>query len=261
MSFEFHKDRNIYFNLQKDNCEKFIIPFIEKHKKIDSSLKVLEVGCKDGGVLLPFLNRGCHITGVEISADELVKTKERFAKEIENNEAEFIASDIHDFDSSKKKYDIIILKDVIEHVFGHEELIIKLKSLLSDEGVIYFGYPPWQNPFGGHQQVADHKLLSRLPYYHLLPNFLYLGVLKLVNDNSVKYLKMTKETRISIEKFRRIIKNNDLTLLEENLYLVSPMYEAKFGLKPRKQFSIISAIPYLRNFFTTTSDSLVCHKK
>ena len=72
MSFEFHRDRDKYFNLQSENTNKYIIPFIEKLKEIDSSLKVLEVGCRDGGVLLPFLERGCHITGVELSEKMLL---------------------------------------------------------------------------------------------------------------------------------------------------------------------------------------------
>ncbi|NOZ35190.1 MAG: hypothetical protein GXO80_07820 [Chlorobi bacterium] len=52
------------------------------------------------------------------------------------------------------------LKNVIEYVRGQEQLIKKLKSLSEEDGVIYFGYPPWQNPFGGHRQVANHKILS-----------------------------------------------------------------------------------------------------
>jgi 2-polyprenyl-3-methyl-5-hydroxy-6-metoxy-1,4-benzoquinol methylase len=256
MSFDFHKDRDKYFNLQKQNTEKYIIPFIERFKKINSDHHVLEVGCRDGGVLLPFLEKGCHITGVELNESMLVQAIERYATEIENKKAHFLATDIHDYES-EIKFDVIILKDVIEHVYGHEELIVKLKSLLAENGIIYVGYPPWQNPFGGHQQVADHRILSKLPYYHLLPNFLYYGVLKLAKERTFNFLKATKETRITIEKFRKLIKSNGLKMTAEELYLINPMYEAKFGWKPRKQLGWIAAIPYFRNFLTTTCDCLV----
>ena len=259
MSFDFHKSRDIYFNLQKDNTKKYILSFIEKLKKIEPSHNVLEVGCRDGGVLYPFMEIGCHITGVEISEMMLQQAKERYSQEVKNGRAYFIASDIHDFEPDKK-YDIIILKDVIEHVYGHEKLLNKLRSLLSEDGLIYIGYPPWQNPFGGHQQVAENKLLSKIPYYHLLPNFLYYGILKLAKEEKFQFLKETKETRINIEKFRRLISKTGLNLIYEDHYLINPMYEAKFGWKPRKQFQIIKSIPYFRNFLTTTCDCLVVKK-
>lgn len=256
MSFDFHSDREKYFDLQKTNTEKYIIPFIEKFKKIDSSLKVLEIGCRDGGVLYPFFERGCTIIGVDLSENIINRTKQRYAEGVALGKAFFFAKDIHDFDTDIK-YDIVIIKDVIEHVYNHDKLIKKLKTLITTNGVIYFGYPPWQNPFGGHQQVANNKILSIIPYYHLLPNFLYYGILKLFKEKSFKFLKETKETRITIEKFRKLISINNLKIYCEDLYLINPMYEAKFGLKPRKQLKIINKIPYLRNYFTTTCDCLV----
>lgn len=256
MSFEFHKDRNIYFNLQKSNTERYIVPFIEKQKTIKAHTKVLEVGCRDGGVLKPFLEKGCEITGVEMSAPIIEDTKIRYKDAIAEGRAEFIVSDIHEYHTDKK-FDIIILKDVIEHVYGHEKMVKKLRELLADDGVIYFGYPPWQNPFGGHQQVAENKFLAMLPYYHILPNFLYYGILKMAKEPQYGFLKATKETRITIEGFRRLMKKCNLDIVEEDQYLINPMYEVKFGLKPRKQMGLIKNIPYFRNYFTTTCDCLV----
>jgi SAM-dependent methyltransferase len=260
MSFEFHDDRDIYFNLQKNNTKKYIIPFIEREKKIEAGVKVLEVGCRDGGVLLPFLEKGCKITGVELSKGILEQTRERYADAIKNNEASFFGIDIHDYNSDDK-FDIIILKDVIEHVYGHRKLIEKLNSLLADDGIIYFGYPPWQNPFGGHQQVANNRVLSKIPYFHLLPNFIYLGILKLAKEEKRDFLKATKETRITIERFRKLMAQVELRIDLEEFYLISPMYESKFGLKPRKQNRLIKSIPYFRNFFTTTCDCIVSKGK
>ncbi len=260
MSFDYHSNRDKYFNIQKINTEKYVIPFIEQFKKIESSWKVLEVGSRDGGVLYPFLTRGCHITGVDISEPMVLQAKERYKNHIAEGKATFISKDIHDFESDVK-YDLIILKDVIEHVYEHDRLVKKLKTLMTNQGIIYFGYPPWQNPFGGHQQVVENTILSKIPYYHLLPNFLYLGILKLANEKSVTFLKATKETRITIETFRKLISSNELIICKENLYLINPIYEVKFGLKPRLQFRFISSIPYIRNYITTSIDCLVIADK
>lgn len=257
MSFDFHSDRNKYFEIQKTNTSKYIIPFIEKVHPIKAGMKVLEVGCRDGGVLFPFLVKGCTITGVDLDAKILEQANERYSREITQKKAKFIFTDIHDY-SPEERYDIIILKDVIEHVYDQLKMVDKLRNLLIDNGIIFFGYPPWQNPFGGHQQVINHKVLSKLPYIHLLPNFIYLGMVKrFAKGNNLGFLKATKDTRISIERFRKIMHRAGLQILGEQLYLINPIYESKFGLKPRKQSKLISAIPYLRNFVTTTCDCIV----
>jgi hypothetical protein len=40
------------------------------------------------------------------------------------------------------------------------------------------------------------------------------------------------------------------TVAHQKHYLFNPIYEYKFGIKPRRQLGLISAIPVLRNFLT-----------
>ncbi|MGL6268949.1 MAG: class I SAM-dependent methyltransferase, partial [Chitinophagaceae bacterium] len=120
-------------------------------------------------------------------------------------------------------------------------------------GQVFFGFPPWYMPHGGHQQVCKSKFLSMLPYFHLLPNPIYKGILKLFGeyDTVIRELLENKSTGISIERFERIVKSSGYSIPSKRFYLINPIYQYKFGLKPRKQLGIISAIPYLRNFLTT----------
>lgn len=262
MAFDFHKDREIYFNLQSNNTRKHILPFIEAHKPIEKGMKILEIGCRDGGVLIPFLERECHVTGFDLEDGPLLEAKRRYDKEIKEGKAEFFVMDVHDYvkenkNNIDKKFDVIVLKDVIEHVYGHQEMIAGIKNLLKPGGVIFFGFPPWQNPFGGHQQVIKNKFFSLLPYYHLLPNFIYYGIVKRIDPENFPFIKATKETQITPDKFERIAKEEGFTIHKRTLYLINPMYEFKFNLKPRKQFKWLENIPYLRNFFTTDCDYLI----
>lgn len=261
MAYEFHKDRDKYFQLQHNNSENYIIPFIEKSQKVDSSMRVLEVGCRDGGVLSPFLQRGCNIVGVDLAEGFINQARGRYEEAIVDGKADFKYIDVHDYAKKEgaNSFDLIILKDVIEHVHGHEELLLGLKKLLKPKGKIYFGYPPWQMPFGGHQQSMDHKIVSKLPYIHLLPNFIYLNIIRLAKANVPGY-KEIKDTRISIEKFHRISKKTGFSILQERHWMISSMYKYKFGLTPRLQFGLIKKIPWLRNFFTTAVDFLVTPK-
>lgn len=59
------------------------------------------------------------------------------------------------------------------------------------------------------------------------------------------------DTGISVQRFLRICKKNDLKLGASTFYFINPNYEVKFKLKPRKIFSFLN-IPILRDFYTTT---------
>jgi hypothetical protein len=69
----------------------------------------------------------------------------------------------------------------------------------------------------------------------------------------VKELLEVKTTGITIERLRKILRNERFVVEQEVLFLISPNYEVKFGLKPRKQLALIAYSPHLRNFVTTCS--------
>ena len=138
-----------------------------------------------------------------------------------------------------------------------------VKKFLSPNGKIFFGFPPWQMPFGGHQQICRSKIASKLPYYHLFPKPIYTGLLKMFGENEVtiRNLVEIKETGISIDRFERILKKENYKVDEKREFLINPNYEVKFNLTPRKQFSLISAIPYFKNFVTTCCYCLISNPK
>jgi hypothetical protein len=113
-------------------------------------------------------------------------------------------------------------------------------------------------PFGGHQQVLRNKILSKLPFYHILPNPVFRWLLKLgkTDAESIKGMLGNKETGISIAKFRKIVKQNGYEFIKTTDWFINPNYEIKFNLKPRKLY-IFNKIPYLRDFFTTSYYAVV----
>lgn len=52
---------------------------------IDKNTKVLDIGCGTGDLLQEFAKRGANLTGIDISNEVILKTKERFLKENINN--------------------------------------------------------------------------------------------------------------------------------------------------------------------------------
>ncbi len=256
MSFDFHKDKQRYFNMQYQNSREFVLPMIEKHLTIDGNTRVLEIGCAEAGVLKAFTERGCECVGIELAAHRLELAKAFMKEEVDKGLLSLLNKNIHDVDIEADvngKFDLVILKDVIEHIHDQESFIKKLREFVKDGGFIFYGFPPWYMPFGGHQQNVKNKFLSLLPYYHLLPMPLYKAVLKGFGETQVKVDNMVeiKETGISIERFERIVKRAGFSIPAKRHFLFNPIYRYKFGVEPRGQFALISAIPFVRNFFTT----------
>lgn len=251
--YDFHTDKPRYFNMQADNARQYVVPFVEKYKPITPGTRVLEIGCAEAGVLKAFIEKGCVAVGVELEETRLVLAREFMKEELEKGLISFVSKDIYKVDIEtelKGKFDIIVLKDVIEHIHDQKKLIAWMKSFLNPGGVIFFGFPPWQMPFGGHQQLMSNKLLSKLPYFHLLPMPIYKSILKLGKQDPVGFGEI-KETGISIERFERIVKETGYKVVNKTHYFINPIYTYKFGWKPKKQLGVISAVPWVRNFFTT----------
>lgn len=254
MSFKFHKNKKTYFDLQSDTTARYILPFIAGDKEDWSDEYVMEVGCAEGAILSVFLKRGAKGIGVELRPKRIELARDFLEEFLNTGQVELLSQDIYDFDPEERdRLSLIVLKDVVEHIPNQEKLIPRLSELLAPGGRIFFAFPPWQMPFGGHQQVCKSKILSLLPYYHLLPKKVYKSILELAGEKEsiVRELLEIKDTGISIERFERIVKQNNMPILKRKSYLFNPVYENKFGIPPREQNRLINNLPVLRNYLTT----------
>lgn len=255
MALKQHKDDKVRYEQQVDNSRSYVLPFIEQTKAIGKGVNVLEIGCGEGGVLVPFMDKGAFCVGVDLNPIRIDLANGFYEKEVAAGKIEFLYKNVYDDDflqRFKGFFDVIILKDAIEHIPEQEKFIPYLKNFLKDGGQIFFGFPPWYMPFGGHQQICDHKL-GMMPWYHILPKPMYKGILKMIGENEgvIRELMEIYDTRITIERFERIVRNSGMQFKNKTHFLINPIYKYKFGWQPRKQFSIISAIPFVRNFLTT----------
>ena len=265
MAFEFHSDKQNYFNIQYENAKKYVLPFVKNEVALQQGTKVLEIGCGEAGVLKAFTELGCICTGIELYNERLEDAKIFMHEELVTGKIQFINKNIYDINVNKDLpylFDLIILKDVIEHIPQQEKFMKSLQGFLAENGKVFFGFPPWQMPFGGHQQICNSKFLSLLPYFHLLPMPLYIAVLKLFSESEgiIEELKSIKSTGISIERFEKICKEENYAVVRKTFFFINPIYEYKFKLKVRAQLSIISGLPFIRNFFTTAVYYLVGKK-
>lgn len=246
---ERYSDRHLYSREQAYTTQKYVIPFIEKHHAVDATMSILEIGCGEGGNIRPFLDMGCQVTGIDINETQINNAREIYAAHPYKHNLTLISEDIYKVADLNHTFDIIVIRDVIEHIPNQERFLPFIKRFLNPGGVIFIAFPPWQNPFGGHQQACDNKYLSHLPWVHLLPRSLYKKVLECGNVPPKSLLEI-KETGISLERFLSIVRKEKFTISEEILYFINPNYEIKFKLRPRKLWKLLN-IPYIRNFYTT----------
>lgn len=255
--FDFHQDKKRYFEIQKMVTQEDVIPFIEAAMGPVKSKNVLEIGCAEAGVLKAFIDHGNYGVGVELSENRFDMASLFLTEDIKSGRAKMFNKNIYDVVDPVQEFgclfDIIILKDVIEHIPNQEKFIPLLKSFLSPNGCVFFAYPPWTMPFGGHQQVCTHKILRTLPWFHLLPDLIYKMILKTFGEKegTIKELLEVESTGINIERMYRILKDSGYNILKESFWFTNPIYKFKFGFKKSYVYTFLTKIPILRNFVTT----------
>ena len=251
-----YTDRRRYFNELAGTSEEFLLPYISKFKPAGEGVAVLEIGCGEGGNLLPFARRGCRVRGTDIACGK-IENASRFFLEM-GLEGEFACEDFLSCDLSqlRGRYDIVILHDVIEHIEPpfKAQFIRRAAECMSDDGIMLVAFPAWQMPLGGHHPICRSKVCKALPFMHLLPMKAYLGYLRLFgeNDDRLSEQASIKRSKVTVESFTRLAKGESLEIRDRLLWLINPHYKAKFHLPAVRLVKPFSSIPYLRNFFSTS---------
>ncbi len=256
---ERHLNKEKYFEEQAFTSQKYVIPYLMPYFKPGLGMRVLEIGCGEGGNLKPFIEAGCKATGVDLSENKIENGRRFYNNHPNARRIELIWEDIYNLEVPEKPYHLIFMRDVIEHIHNQEKFMHFVKRFLAPDGFFFLAFPPWQNPFGGHQQICSNRFLSRLPWFHLLPAKWYASMLKSGGEPiaRIESLLEIKQTGLSLERFESILKKGNYTIVKKNLFLINPNYEVKFGLRPRPAPKWLQKIPSLRNFFTTSAYYLI----
>ena len=250
-----HSNRQVRFAQQVANARDHVIPFVEAVVPVEGK-RVLEVGCGEGGVLKAFADeRGCEAVGVDLSPARIAWAEEHLAADVAAGRLRFVAQDVYAPDVEAKlggTFDVIVLKDAIEHIPDQGRLLRRIATLLRPGGVVFIGFPPWRMPYGGHQQITAAKL-GKLPWLHLLPRGLYAGVLRRLGEpeHRVQELLELRDTRLSIHRFERLLREAGYETRRRRLFLLNPIYAYKFGWPPVPQLPVVRSLPFVRDFVTT----------
>ena len=253
---ERHKNRKKYFQEQVITTKKYVIPYLNQF--IDTkNISILEIGCGEGGNLEPFLVQDCSVVGVDLAIDKIANGKVYLSDYIRSKSCVLHDIDVFKIDTLGD-FDLIFFRDVIEHITDHEKLLVFTYNHLKPGGIAFIAFPPWQNPFGGHQQMLN-SFLSKLPFIHLLNSKLYKKLLELTGEREdvIKELLELNDSKVTVEHFESLVSKTKFSFLDSRLYFINPNYEVKFKLKPIILNKYLAQIPILRNFLSTTCYALL----
>ncbi|MCF8241920.1 MAG: class I SAM-dependent methyltransferase [Melioribacteraceae bacterium] len=234
--------------------ESYLIPLFEKHIPKFDSCKVLEVGCAEGGFVKVLHERGMSIKGLELEQSRVDIAKEKAP------ELDIIQADITDPKIGEKiphQYDLIVMRDVIEHIPNRDAAFKNLNSLLADNGFLFITFPPRFSGFAGHQQNGK-SIFRYIPFLHLLPVFIirFLGKSFDESEKLIEHVIDNYKIGLSLHKFENYVNKYSFEFAFKDLFLFRPIYKIRFGVSPVK----VPSIPRLREFIAFGCESLLKKK-
>ena len=132
---------------------------------LEKECNILDIGCGDGKIAGELVKMGHKVAGIDISEKAIAEAK------IKGVDAR--VSQIEEFETDKK-YDLVIMTDILEHLFEPLEVLKKSKGWLTEDGKIVMNFPnhfDLRNRFRlflGHSAVHwDHKELKPWEYQHI----------------------------------------------------------------------------------------------
>lgn len=249
-SKEIPENYKYYWQYQYKLAFEFIVPYAISNNIFEKGDSVMEIGSAEGGVLAAFVKAN---SGDAICTD-IAQNRLDMGKTIAKITNLNIKFHYHDILKSKipteweNKFDLIILRDVIEHLYDTYDSLSKILPMLKSGGFLFVTFPPYHSPYGGHQHTVGNKF-GKLPYIHLLPNPIFQKLISSGRQNDIEEVKRLQEIRLTPKKFEIAAIEAGYKIYKKDFYLLRPVFKMKFGL-PAIKLTSISAIPLVKSFFS-----------
>ncbi len=219
------------FRMQYRLAKHTLVPWLERLHVLPRPARVIEIGCAEGGVLSAFVERGTTLAvGTDIM-DLLLTT-------ISTPIAEKLGLDItyshHDviYENPLPEwtgvFDVVILRDVIEHLDDATIALRNISRLLAPGGVVLVTFPPYTSAFGGHQQLLGTKS-GGIPFVHLLPKSLFMKLVARGGAVNAEEVRRLHRIRLSAMDVRHAAADSGLDIVDERYFMLRPVFRWKYN--------------------------------
>ena len=248
----FNSWKEYYFEYQRSLASGYYIPFLEKNNVNLKDKHILEIGCGNGGFIGAFGKYSDNCMGFDLKDLEWDKSNVAYRR--------LNIFDENLTDKIDSRFDIIILRDVIEHLDNKQtDKLFKQINLLSNpDTLILITFPPFYSPFGLHQQVLLKSILRFVPYLSLIPKDIIKVLVEGDKDNKegVEELLSLYESKKTISMLYKLVRRNGYSVLDEKFFHIRPSHEIRYGFKTIKS-RLIWNIPILRELLITGTVFLI----
>jgi SAM-dependent methyltransferase len=219
-----------YFTYEASIARDHLLPWLQRHQALPAAGQVLDVGCGYGGTLAALKESCPGVTATGLDLDEQMASEGRRRL---GPAAEIVHADF--FDWSGGPFDLILMRDVLEHIRQPERALARAASMLCPGGWLFASFAPFFGPFGGHQHNGA-GIFSAVPWIQLLPAAAFRRLFR-VEGNTYKTrselaedMDSVLETRLTLSRFLRAAAAANLQMVARASYLSRPDYRIKFGL-------------------------------
>lgn len=123
---------------------KIILPILNKYIT-GTKNKVLDVGCGSGTISLFLADKGNIVHGIDISS-QAIRACQKSAKNLGIKTASFSALDLTRNNLDSRKYNVILLLEVLEHLENDDAILRHLHSKLYKKGLLILSTPSINAP-------------------------------------------------------------------------------------------------------------------
>ena len=237
-----------YRRYQTTLAREYLMPEFARWGVDLAGKRVLDVGCGNGGCGAEFARAGCGVVMMDID-ERLV------ALAIEHNAREGVAAEAFTGNAldetapfwRRGPFDIVLFRDVMEHLESPATALGIARRFLAPGGVVLVVFPPYYSPYGGHQQILPRKKFlfvpyNKLPYLQWIPKPLFL---RLVRGDAPPNREVARLNgiRLTISKFEREMSRAGFVARGKTLYLSRPSFALRYGL-PVVEAGILGRVPF-----------------
>lgn len=243
-----------YWQYQFELGMDYLVPYTIEKKCFHAGDKVCEIGSAEGGALHAYMQHGAEYgLGTDIAVSR-IEVGAEISKLAEMN-VEYVEHNILSEEPRKdwlNAFELVLLRDVIEHLDDTFLALNNIKSIIKPGGFLFLTFPPYNSPYGGHQHTLAGNFFTKLPYIHLLPNFIFHRLIKSGRANDIWEVKRLQTIRLNATKLKKAALAAGYEIYKQEFYLLRPVFKMKFGL-PTIKITALAKIPFVKDFFALES--------
>jgi SAM-dependent methyltransferase len=237
-----------YWQYEYDVSAHYMVPLLEGWGTLLKGAELIDVGCGEAGGLCAMHDAGATCVGFDIDAPRVESAKQLKGDRAIPLTTGNLYNDSLPFDD--RRFDIVVLHDVFEHLDHKERVLQKLGSYLKPDGKLLITFPPYYSAYGAHQQLLRAPFL-KIPFFHLLPLALSFVLPRVKGEEPyfVEEVRKLGRLKMGMKKFEALIHKGGWSVAGKQAYIIGPNH-IRFGLKPIPA-GPIATIPVLNEIACT----------